>query len=275
MGSLTLRLEAYDPHARKMVAGAQSLADDRDHTEVEPLHLLYVLVERDEVAQEAIRRAGADPTDVLVEAESQARRFRTLGDSMAYLSPRLLELLGRAEGEAAREKGSPVGVKHLLLALAQETSRPTQSVMQSCGLSAPILRATLAGEDITRKKEASPSGGSQAEGDPLEAFGRDYTRMAAQDRFDPTVGRDAELRRIMQVLARRRENNPLLVGEAGIGKTAIVQALASRIAAGDVPNMLRDKRIIALDMGAMVAGAKLRGQLEERMRGVLAAVRDS
>jgi ATP-dependent Clp protease ATP-binding subunit ClpB len=112
-------------------------------------------------------------------------------------------------------------------------------------------------------------------GDPLEEFGRDLTRLAAQGKFDPTVGRDAEIRRMLQVLARRRENNPLLVGEAGIGKTSIVQALAMRIATGDVPTMLKGKRIVALDMGSMVAGAKLRGQLEERMRRVLDTVRDS
>jgi ATP-dependent Clp protease ATP-binding subunit ClpB len=282
MGSLTLRLEAYTPLARQAVTAAQALADERGNSEVEPLHLLYRLMERVEGAQDAIKRAGVDPTDVLVECEAQLRRLRRLDGAVAYLSSSLLELLGRAEGEAAREQGIPVDIGHLLLALAQETSRPVREVMRACNLSAPILRATLAGQDITRPSEEATSSSNRSRGakpatsgDPLEEFGRDFTRMAAQGRFDPTVGRDAELRRILQVLARRRENSPLLVGEPGIGKTAIVQALALRMAQGDVPKMLQGKRLVALDMGSLVAGAKLRGQLEERMRAVLDAVRDS
>ena len=279
MGSLTLRLDVYTDEARQVVAGAQSLADDRGHSAVEPLHLLYVAVERSAPCQEAIRRAGVDPTDVLVEAEVKVRKLERSNAAVPYMSPRLLDLLGRAEGEAAREQGK-VGVGHLLLAIGQETKGAARDVLRQCGLSAPILRATLGGEDVAREETSTPSGprrtsGKDADGDPLEKFGRDYTRLAAQDKFDPTVGRDAELRRILQVLARRRENNPLLVGEPGIGKTAIVQALAARMAKGDVPRMLEGKRLVSLDMGSMVAGAKLRGQLEERMRSVLEAVRDS
>ena len=286
MSTLTLRLEAYEKEARQLIGAAQTLADERDNPEVEPLHLLYRLVERSEAAQGAVRRAGVDPTDVLVESESQLRRLQKLKEAVAYLSPRLLDLLGRAEGEAARKGGKPVSVAELLLGLAQETEGPVKVVMRACGLSAPVLRATLAGDDVSGRdggtgggqggaRRTARQGDGDSEGDPLEMFGRDLTRLAAQGRFDPVVGRDAELRRILQVLARRRENNPLLVGEPGIGKTAIVQALAMRIATGDVPKMLEGKRLIALEMGALVAGAKLRGQLEERMRAVLDAVRDS
>ena len=285
MSTLTLRLEAYAKDARTLIAGAQTLADERGNPEVEPLHLFYRLLEKDGTAQDAIRRAGVEPTDVLVESEAQLRKLPKLDGAVAYMSPRLLDLLGRAEGEAARQGGQPIGVGLLLLACAQETGGPVKDVLRATGLSAPILRATLAGEsvgsDAQRGGDApsrQPSRGTaqpQTDGDPLEQFGLDFTRMAAQGRFDPTVGRDAELRRILQVLARRRENNPLLVGEPGIGKTAIVQALAARIASNDVPSMLANKRIVQLEMGALVAGAKLRGQLEERMRAILDAVRDS
>jgi ATP-dependent Clp protease ATP-binding subunit ClpB len=281
MSTLTLRLEAYDRTAKQHIAAAQSLADERKNPEVEPLHLLYRLVEVDDRIGSAIRTAGVDPEDVLVEAEAQVRKLPRQTDAPAYLSPRMLDLLGRAEGEAARAGGVPVGVEELLIACGQETEGPVKEVLAQCGLSAPIVRATLA--DHPHSDPRSAQGGSRTRprpgggegGDPLERFGRDLTRLAAQGKFDPTVGRDAELRRILQVLARRRENNPLLVGEPGIGKTAIVHGLAVRMARGDVPRMLQDRRLVALEMGALVAGAKLRGELEERMRSVLDAVRDA
>ena len=244
MSTLTLRLEAYEKSARQIVVSAQALPDERHNPEVEPLHVLYRLAEREAVVQDAVRRAGVDPADLLVECEAQVRRLGKLDGAVAYLSPRLLDLLSRAEGEAARAGGKPVGMSDLLLACAQETSGPVGEVMRACGLSAPVLRATIGGADVTRpapeKSAARPTtsastGGAPADGgDPLEQFGRDLTRMAAAGQFDPTVGRDAELRRILQVLARRRENNPLLVGEPGIGKQTIVQALAARIARHDV-----------------------------------------
>jgi ATP-dependent Clp protease ATP-binding subunit ClpB len=287
MSTLTLRLDAYAKDARTLIAGAQTLADERGNPEVEPVHLFYRLLEKDATAQQAIRRAGVEPTDVLLESEAALRKLPKLDGAVAYMSPRLLDLLGRAEGEAARQGGKPIDIAQLLLACAQETSGSVKEVLRATGLSAPILRATLSGESVGQKDQRTagdspvrqPSRGTATPdplgGDPLEQFGIDLTRMAAQGRFDPTVGRDAELRRILQVLARRRENNPLLVGEPGIGKTAIVHALASRIALGDVPSMLAGKRLVQLDMGSLVAGAKLRGQLEERMRAVLDAVRDS
>jgi ATP-dependent Clp protease ATP-binding subunit ClpB len=284
--SLTLRLEAYDRDAKQHIASAQALADERHHPEVEPLHLLYRLAERDGAAQRAIEAAGLSPEDVLVECESAVRKLPRVDGVQAYLSPRMLDLLGRAEGEAARAGGVPVSVEQLLLACAQETEGAAKDVLRACGLSAPVLRTTLRGARTAASdgaKRGEPAGraqrssvsGADTDGDPIERFGLDLTRLAAQGRFDPTVGRDAELRRILQVLARRGENTPLLVGEPGIGRTAIVHGLATRIARGDVPRMLADKRIVALEMGALVAGAKLRGQLEERMRSVLDAVRDS
>ena len=276
MSQLTLRLESYAREARELIGAAQTLADERQHAEVEPLHLLFLLLEQAEGAADAVERAGVDPHDVLVEAELLLRRMRSSRDGKSYLSPRLLDLLGRAEGEAARQGGVPVDPKHLMLACAQETAGGVKEVFRRTGLSAPILRATLAGASIGGGETSSGSSRNKEDiGDPIEEFGRDLTRLAAQGKFDPTVGRDAELRRVLQVLARRRENNPLLIGESGIGKSAIVQALAQRIAVGDVPKFLEGKRIVALEMGNLVAGASLRGQLEERIRKVLTAVRDA
>jgi len=273
MSKLTLRLEAYEKDARQLIAAAQALADERGNSEVEPLHVLYRLVEGTDAVQDAIRRAGVDPTDLLIEAEAEVRKLPRSGGSVSYLSPRTLDLLGRADGEAARD-GSKVTVAHLLVAAAQETSGPVHRVLRATGLSAPILRAA-ASDGASYKGEGTSKQGSEPQGDPLELYGRDLTRLAAQGVFDPVVGRDSELRRILQVLARRHENNPLLVGEPGVGRNSIVRALAMRMAKGDVPKMLKERRLVALELGALVAGAKLRGQLEERMRALLDAVRDS
>jgi len=274
MSKLTLRLEAYEKDARQLIAAAQALADERGNTEVEPLHLLCRLVEGVESVQDAVRRAGVDPTDVLVEAEAEVRKLPRSGGSVSYLSPRTLDLLTRADGESSRD-GTKVSVSHLLVATAQETTGPVRRVLRAVGLSAPILRAAASSGGASYATKGNNKRGSEPQGDPLDLYGRDLTHLASQGAFDPVVGRDAELRRILQVLARRQENNPLLVGEAGVGRTSIVRALAMRMSKGDVPKMLKDKRLIALELGSLVAGAKLRGQLEERMRALLDAVRDS
>ncbi|UCF47544.1 MAG: AAA family ATPase [Myxococcales bacterium] len=272
MKKLTLRLDSYSEDARRYVAAAQQLADDRKHAEVEPIHLWYELVDQASVAQAALEAAGVDPTDVLVESEWALRRIqKTEGAGQAYLSSRFLELLSRAELEATRHSGLPVRMGNLLLACAQEPEGLVRSVLRTSGLSSAILREALGDAGGNEKTEAAMTAGSGV----LEEYGLDLTRLAAQEAFDPFVGREAELRRMLQVLARREENNPLLVGESGTGRTALVHALASQIAANDVPEMLADKRIIALDSGELVAGTRLRGQLEERMRAILDAVRDS
>ena len=274
MKQVTLRLDAFGADARRHVAGAQQLADRRKHREVEPIHLWYELVDSSETVQTALQASGADPTDVLLESESALRRLKgeeTHGD--AYLSSRFLELLSRAELEATRHGGHPVSTRDLTLACAQEPEGLVRRTLRATGLSSAILREAMGeAEPVTDEGKAARSTMSNG---VLEKYGRDLTRMAAQGEFDPFVGREDELRRMLQVLARREENNPLLVGDNGTGRTALVQALASQIAAGDVPEMLADRRIIAIDSGALVAGARLRGELEERMRAILDAVRDS
>ncbi|MGB5350358.1 MAG: Clp protease N-terminal domain-containing protein, partial [Polyangiales bacterium] len=272
MKKLTLRLDSYSEDARRYVAAAQKLADERKHAEVQPIHLWYELVDRATAVQAALEAAGVDATDVLVDSEWALRRLaKTKADGVAYLSTRFLELLSRAELEATQHAGLPVGTASLALACAQEPDGLLRSVLRTSGLSSAILREALAGADENDRPDR-PAG---AEMGVLDEYGRDLTRLAAQDAFDPLVGREAELRRMLQVLARRNENNPLLVGEDGTGRTALVHGLASRIATDEVPDLLADKRIIALDSGELVAGTRLRGQLEERMRSILDAVRDS
>ena len=254
------------------MAAAQRLADDRKHAEVQPIHLWYELVDQARAVQAALERAGVDATDVLVDSEWALRRLaKNDGAGEAYLSSRFLEMLSRAEREATQHAGLPVETANLVLACAQEPDGSLRSVLRSAGLSGAILREALA----DGSGNEGPGGEAGAKMGVLEEYGRDLTRLASQDAFDPLVGREAEFRRMLQVLARREENNPLLVGEDGTGRTALVHALASRIAAGEVPDLLDDKRIIALDAGELVAGTRLRGQLEERMRAILDSVRDS
>jgi ATP-dependent Clp protease ATP-binding subunit ClpC len=271
---LTLRLDEYSEDARRYVAAAQRLADDRKHAEVEPIHLWYELVDQSEVAQSVLKESGLDPTDVLIECELALRRIRkSNAEGEAYLSSRFLELLSRAELEATRHGGTPVLTANLLLACAQEPEGMVRSVLRSTGLSSALLREALAkNKDAGDAKVGTSSG---AAGGVLEQYGRDLTRLAEGGAFNTLVGREAELRRMLQVLARHEENNPLLVGEEGTGRTALVQTLAARIASNDVPEMLADRRIIALDSGEIIAGARLRGDLEERMGAILDAVRDA
>jgi ATP-dependent Clp protease ATP-binding subunit ClpC len=268
---ITLRLDAYDADARRLIAGAQRLADDRGSAAVEPLHLWYELVDSSEQVHAALRRSGVDPVEVLIESERALRRVPK-GEGEAFLSAGFLELLSRAEAEASHHGGGPVSARNLLLACAQEPEGRVRRLMRAAGLSGAILREASSDSGATSGKTGGR--GSAATG-PLEEYGRDLTRMATDGAFDPFVGREDELRRMLQVLARREENNPLLVGESGTGRTALIEALASRIAAGDVPEMLADRRIIAIDSGTLIAGTRLRGELEERMRSLLDAVQDS
>ena len=274
MKRVTLRLDAYDAAARRYVAGAQRLADDRQSAEVDPIHLWYELLDSSEQAQGALLECGIDPVDVLVESELALRALPTAPKrGEAYLSGRLLELLSSAESAAAHRKETDVSPTDLLVACTQGLSPGVSVILRRFGLTGAILReAFIRAEPMMQHDE---SRGRTAGSEALEEYGRDLTRLAADGAFDPFVGREDELRRMLQVLARREENNPLLVGENGTGRTALVEALASRIASGDVPEMLADRRIVSIDSGALVAGTRLRGELEERMRALLDAVRGS
>lgn len=261
---VTLKLDTYDTEARARVSAAQQLADDRGHGQVEPIHLLYCLFDGSERVRAAARQAQVDPDDVLVEGELCLRRLPSPRSAQSYLSHRLLDLLGRAEGEAARERGARVTVKHLLLATAQSAEGDAQIVLRTCGLSAPALRAALSAAAAER---GSPQG-------ILQQFGRDLTMAAQQGQFDPIVGRAAELRRLLQVLARRRMHNPLLLGEPGVGRDSIVRALSVRIAEGDVPSLLSRCRVVELDVPALLGGVRSRVEAESQVRACLMAVAD-
>jgi ATP-dependent Clp protease ATP-binding subunit ClpB len=282
------RLEGYASDAKTAIAGAQALADERSHAEVEPLHLLFRLLDRDAYSQSVFTQSGVDPGDALVEAEAVLRRVPQVPNAVAYLSPRMLGLTTRAESEAARDN-SPVRTRHLLIALAGEATGLAGAVLRAVDLDEAKLRQAVKSlpdvpaPTVTEVPGESRGGGGGGAaggagtegGDALQKFTRDMVSAAQSAQFDPIVGRDGEIRRVLQVVARRQKNNPVLVGEPGVGKRTIVRAIATRLAAGDVPEPLRKKRLVQLDMGLLVAGAKLRGELEERLRQVLSAARDA
>ncbi len=263
----TIHLERYTPEAKALVAGAQSLADERKHPQVEPIHLLARAIDRDRGVAEVFRKAGAEPSDVAVEAEAALGRIGKGSGGLAYLSNAMLGLLARAEKEATNGN---VGIDHLLNALSQEIRGPAAVVLQAFALGPGSFRPHMAALKSVPREVASTGGGSGVE---TSKFTRDLIERARQDGFDPVIGRDLEVRRLLQILERRHKHHPLLVGEPGVGKTAIVGALAMRIAAGDVPENLTKLSILELDTGGLIAGAKLRGEIEERLKQVIGAVK--
>ncbi len=269
----TIHLERYAPDAKALVAGAQSLADERKHVQVEPIHLLSRALDRDRGVAEVFKKAGADPADVVAEAESQLSKLTKAGAGLAYLSSAMLGLLARAEKEADK---LPVGVEHLLNALSQEIRGPAAVVLQAFALGPGSLRPHMAAlKSVPREAQSSSTGGGGGAGgsDALSRYVNDLTARARDKGFDPVIGRDTEVRRLLQILERRQKNHPLLVGEPGTGKTAIVGALAMRIAAGDVPQNLANLSILELEVGQLVAGAKLRGEIEDRLKQVISQIK--
>ena len=263
----TIHLDRYAPDAKALVAGAQTLADERKHAQVEPIHLLARAIERDRGVAEVFKLSGAAPTDVAVEAESALNRISKSTGGLAYLSNAMLALLSRAEKEAGTDN---VGVEHLLNALSQEIRGSAAVVLQAFSLGPGSFRPNMAAlKSVPR--EAAPA--TTSSNDIASRFTQDLVERAKRNGFDPVIGRDLEVRRLLQILERRHKNHPLLVGEPGVGKTAIVGALAMRIAAGEVPENLMKLRILELETGALVAGAKLRGEIEERLKQVIGAVK--
>ena len=223
---------------------------------------------------ELLRKMNADPAAVGRAArELLGRMPQAYGGSQAGVSPRLKLVADLAEAEAERLKDEYVSTEHLLVAIASETGRsPSAKLLTERGITADkIFQALTAIRGSQRVTSQNPEGTYQA----LERYGRDLTDLARKGKLDPVIGRDEEIRRVVQVLSRRTKNNPVLIGEPGVGKTAIVEGLAIRIVRGDVPEGLKNKRIVALDMGALVAGAKYRGEFEERLKAVLKEIVDA